>query len=301
MVETASPTRRDELQGHVAMLLFACFVAGSFSLGGRIANDIDPSALTAARFLLTTIALGAAAWGAGQLNRQAFRASWRYLVLGALYGGYFVLMFEGLQTASPVSMAAVFTLTPVMAAAFGFLILRQVLTPWMALALAVGALGAMWVIFRGDWNALISMQVGRGEAIFLIGCIFHALYIPLVPKFSRGEGLFAFAAGTSFGGMLVVGLYGAGSIVQTDWGALPSQVWVTLTYLVIFASAASITLVQFASRRLKAAKVMAYTYLVPAWVVGWEVARGATLPALAILMGMALIVGSLLILLRDPA
>ena len=70
-------------------------------------------------------------------------------MLGGLFAFYFVLMFEGLKTAPPVSAAAVFTLTPVMAGGFGWLLLRQIMTPRMALALAIGALGALWVIFRG--------------------------------------------------------------------------------------------------------------------------------------------------------
>ena len=37
---------RDEIRGHVAMLAFSALVAGSFSLGTRIANDIDPQAIT---------------------------------------------------------------------------------------------------------------------------------------------------------------------------------------------------------------------------------------------------------------
>ncbi len=297
-----TPTRSDELQGHVAMLLFACFVAGSFSFGGRIANDIDPAALTAARFALTTLALGGAAWGVGQLNRQMFRAPWRYLILGALYGGYFVLMFEGLKTATPVSMAAVFTLTPVLAAGCGYLVLRQVTTASMGFALAIGALGAMWVIFRGDLASALAMQVGRGELIFLAGCFLHALYIPLVPKLSRGEGLLAFATGSTLGGMVIVGAYGAPAIAETDWAALSPQVWATLIYLVIFASAMSITLVQFASRRLKAAKVMAYTYLVPSVVILWELVLTGSLPPVIVLGGVALTIAALVLLLReDPS
>ena len=68
------------------MLLFACFVAGSFSLGGRIANDIDPAALTAIRFALTAILLGGLAWSAGHLNRAVLNAPWRYAILGGLSG-----------------------------------------------------------------------------------------------------------------------------------------------------------------------------------------------------------------------
>ena len=62
-------------------------------------------------------------------------------MLGGLFAIYFILMFEGLKTAPPVAAAAVFTLTPVMSAGFGWLLLRQVTTGWIALALSVGAGG----------------------------------------------------------------------------------------------------------------------------------------------------------------
>ena len=56
----------DAQRGHLAMLTFSALVAGSFSLGVMIANDIAPAALNAVRFLLAGVLIGAAAsWGAG--------------------------------------------------------------------------------------------------------------------------------------------------------------------------------------------------------------------------------------------
>ena len=43
------------------------------------------------------------------LPSSAWRAPWRYLILGGLFAGYFVLMFEGLKTAHPV-MCTLFAL-----------------------------------------------------------------------------------------------------------------------------------------------------------------------------------------------
>ena len=40
------------IQGHLAMLAFSAMVAGSFSLGAMMANDIDPVVFNAARFWL---------------------------------------------------------------------------------------------------------------------------------------------------------------------------------------------------------------------------------------------------------
>jgi drug/metabolite transporter (DMT)-like permease len=279
------------------MLAFSALVAGSFSLGSMVANDIDPLALTFARFLLAGLVIGALA--APRLERRHARAPWRYLVLGGLFATYFVLMFEGLKTAPPVSTAAVFTLTPIMAAGFGWLILRQVTTPRMALALALGGAGALWVIFRADLAALLAFDMGRGEAIYFAGCIAHAVYAPMVPRLNRGEPTAVFTFGMLVAGTLVLAVAGAPAIRATDWTALPPFVWLVLLYLVLFASAATFLLLQFASMRLKSAKVMAYTYLTPSFVILWEIALGRAAPPAAILGGVALTAVALLLLLKS--
>src|SRR5690606_18360989 len=227
------------LRGHLAMALFSRLVAGSFPLGAMMANAVSPVAFTALRFLLSGVIIGVAVLLTTGLPRQAVRAPWRYAVLGGLFAAYFVLMFEGLKTAAPVSAAAVFTLTPIVTAGFGFLLLRQPTTPRIALALAIGAAGALWVIFRGDWQAMLRFHVGRGEAIYFAGCVAHALYTPMVRKLNRGEHPLVFTFGMTVAGTAVTTLWGWGAIRATDWTALPGIVWVTLLYTSVFASAAT--------------------------------------------------------------
>lgn len=281
------------------MLSFSALVAGSFSLGSMAAPLIDPMALTSARFLLAGLLVGLAAFATTGIRRSALAAPWRYLVLGSLLAAYFVLMFQGLKTAEPVSTAAVFTLTPIMAAGFGWLTLRQRLTPRMALALIVGAVGALWVIFRADPARLLSLHVGQGEVIYFAGCVAHALYAPLVRKLNRGEPAVVFTFGMMVAGWVLLTLAGWQPIQATDWANLPAIVWVTLIYVAVAASAATFVLLQFATMRLPAAKVMAYTYLVPSWVILWEIALGRPAPPLAILGGVTLSVLALALLIKD--
>lgn len=286
-------------KGHLAMLCFSALVAGSFSLGGMVANEVAPSALNAVRFLIAGAVIGAAAMMSGGIPASAARAPWRYLVLGGLFAIYFVLMFEGLKTAHPVSTAAVFTLTPLMSAGFGFALLRQITTKWMFLALGIGAVGALWVIFRADWAAFLRFEVGQGEIYYFWGCVAHALYTPMVRKLNRGERPFVFTFGTLVAGFVVLGLFGLNDIRATDWAAVTPFVWLVIVYLALFASAASFVLLQFAALQLPSSKVMAYTYLVPTWVICWEIALGNGAPRGLVLVGVALTVGALAMLLRD--
>lgn len=286
-------------RGHLAMLAFSALVAGSFSLGVLAAPLIDPGALAVVRFILAGVLVGAAAAVTTGIPRSALVAPWRYLVLGGLLGSYFVLMFEGLKTAPPVSAAAVFTLTPIMAAGFGWLFLRQRLTGRMALALGIGGIGALWVIFRADLSALLAFQVGRGEAIYFVGCVAHAAYAPLIRKLNRGEPAVVFTFGMMLAGTVLLAMYAWPAVVATDWLALPGIVWVTLVYVAVAASAMTFVLLQYASLRLPAAKVMAYTYLVPSWVALWEVVlHGLVQPGL-VLVGVAMTVLALFLLLKE--
>ena len=88
-------------------------IAGSLLAGARVANLIDPVAITALRFVLASVAVGVFS-----ASRDRVCCALRLCravalsVLGGLYAIYFVLMFEGLKTALPVPAAAVFALTP---------------------------------------------------------------------------------------------------------------------------------------------------------------------------------------------
>ena len=286
-------------RGHLAMLAFSALVAGSFSLGSMAAPHIAPAALTVVRFAMAGALVGAAALATTGLPRRAWRAPWRYGVLGALLALYFVLMFEGLKTADAISTSAVFTLTPVMAAGFGWLLLRQITTPRMALALSVGVAGALWVIFRADLAAALRLRIGSGEMIYFWGCLAHAIYAPMVRKLNRGEPPVVFTFGMMVAGFALLLAYGWRDVLATDWAALPGVVWVTLVYVSVAASAMTFVLLQYATLRLPSAKVMAYTYLTPSWVILWEIALGRAVPPTLVLGGVALTVLALGLLLKD--
>jgi drug/metabolite transporter (DMT)-like permease len=297
---TRSQADLDRRNGHLAMLIFSCLVAGSFSLGGMAmkTETITPIAFNGLRFIIATCAVGVLAMATGGINRSAMAAPWRYVILGGLFAFYFIMMFTGLKTAAPIATSALFTLTPVLSAVFGYFIMRQITTKRIAFALAVGATGALWVVFRADLSAFLAFEVGRGEMIYFAGVVAHALYTPLVPRLSRGERTPVFIFFILIATTLVVLLFGASDIVATNWLALPSIVWIAMGYTAIVATTMTATLLTFASVRLDSAKVMAYTYLTPSWVILWEVALGNGVPSGLVFVGIGLTILALFLLLK---
>ena len=296
---TAAPRQR--LLAHLAMLLFSALIAGSFTTGALAVPYIHPVPLNTVRFLLAAILMGAVAFGAAR-NRFAFPpAPWRYGIMGALMAVYFVTMFIALTMTLPVATSAVYTLVPLMTAVTALVLVGQRSSPAVLLSLVVAGLGAIVVIFRGDINALLHFDVGRGELIYFVGCVAYAFYTPLLRRFSRGEPSLVQSFWTLLATAICIALSGIPDIAATDWLHLPPVVWWVVLYLAVGPTAICFFLIQFASLRLPAPKVIAYGYLTPAFVILFEAIAGHGLPDLAIIIGAAVTVFGLIVLavLRD--
>ena len=283
--------------GHMAMLLFSLLVSGSFVLGSIIANLISPNLVTFLRFLIAFIAITVLILYQSKVHFLKYLSIWRSLILGALISIYFITMFEGLKTASSTSMAVVFTLTPLLAGFFDLIFSNRVMSKKVWITVVVAAIGALWIIFDGNIQNFINFKVGYGEKLFFIGCICHALYAALIPKFNNGEPAIIQTFGTLISGIIILGLFSNKEIIYHSWIDFPVIVLLTILYLAIFATAASFFLIQYSAVRLSSIKVMAYTYAVPIWVVLLQIIFLQQLPNSITFVGAFVILVSLLILL----
>ena len=283
--------------GHMAMLMFSLLVSGSFVLGSIIANLISPDLVTFLRFLIAFIAIAILILYQSKFCFLKYLSIGRSLILGALISIYFITMFEGLKTASSTSMAVVFTLTPLLAGFFDLIFSNRVMSKKVWISVVVASTGALWIIFDGNIQNFINFKVGYGEKLFFIGCICHALYAALIPKFNNGEPAIIQTFGTLISGIIILGLFSNKEIIYHSWIDFPVIVLLTILYLAIFATAASFFLIQYSAVRLSSIKVMAYTYAVPIWVVLLQIIFLQQLPNTITFVGAFVILVSLLILL----
>ena len=283
--------------GHMAMLTFSLLVSGSFVLGSIIANLISPDLVTFIRFLIAFIVIAVLILYQSKVHFLKYLSIWRSLILGALISIYFITMFEGLKTASSTSMAVVFTLTPLLAGFFDLIFSNRVMSKKVWITVVVAAIGALWIIFDGNIQNFINFKVGYGEKLFFIGCICHALYAALIPKFNNGEPAIIQTFGTLISGIIILGLFSNKEVIYYGLFDFPVIVLSTILYLAIFATAASFFLIQYSAVRLSSIKVMAYTYAVPIWVVLLQIIFLQQLPNTITFVGAFVILVSLLILL----
>lgn len=292
----SSDARRQRGLSHLAMLLFAALIAGSFTFGALTVPYIHAVPLNALRFVLAAALMGAFAFGVARQKFAFPPAPWRFAINGFLTAVYFVTMFIALTMTQPVATSAVYTLVPLMTAVTAYFIVGQRSGPAVLISLVLAGLGAIWVIFRGDIGALLRFDIGQGELIYFIGCVAYAIYTPLLRRYNRGESALVLSFWTMLATAIWLVLYGIPEIAATDWLHLPALVWWVVLYLAIGPTAVCFFLIQYASARLPAAKVIAYGYLVPAFVIVLEGIAGHGWTSLSVAAGAAVTVLGLAVL-----
>ena len=101
---------------HLSMLLFAAFIAGSFTTGALAVPYLAPAPLNAVRFILAALLMGAFAFGIARQKFALPKAPWRFGITGFLTAIYFVTMFIALTMTQPVATSAVGSSTTASAA-----------------------------------------------------------------------------------------------------------------------------------------------------------------------------------------
>ena len=275
-----------QARAHGAMLVYAFLVSTSFPVGAAITRGLDPVVLTCLRFALAALTFAAVVTAAGEWRRPSLGGLLRYAAISLTMAGFFVLMFEALRWTDPLSAGALFTLTPLTTAAIGYLAVRQRCSAGQLACLLLGALAAAWVVFDGRVERLLALDLGYGEWLFLGGVLCFAAYSPAVKRLHRGESLLLVTFWVLVCGAVLLGLYSAPEILATDWAAVSGGVYLGVAYLAVCNTAVTFTIAKYASLRLQAFKVMAYTYLTPAFVVLLEGALGQGWPSASVIAGI---------------
>lgn len=280
---------------HGAMLLAAVLVSTSFTVGKAITPHMDPVVLTLVRFVLATVLFApyvgrrfGLAWpGAATLVRYG-------LISGALVG-FFWLMFLALRTTNALHTGVIFTTVPGISGVYSWFLLRERLGGYRIAALVLAMAGALWVIFEGDWQRLLGLELNPGDLLFFGGCLLMALYMPLVKLLHRGEPMAVMTFWILATGSLWLLLFAALTWPVAPMAAIPGRVWLGIAYLALFTTIVTFFISQWATLHLGPTRVMAYSYLYPPLIVLIEWGLGHDFPPLKTLIGVLLILPAMVI------
>ena len=278
------------------MLFSTTLVSTSFIVAELITNTLDPIVLTLVRFLLAGLILLPVISIRHGLSISVGSLS-RYAAISACLVLFFWAMFLSLRYTSPLNISVLFTLVPAISALYSALLNRERITISLLMALIVGLLGAVWVIFEGDFQRFRALAWNRGDLIFFGGCLAMALYTPLVRRLHRQEPMEVMTFW-----VLVTGCFwllpGAVKILgRTSLTTIPPTTWLWILYLALFSTVISFYCTQYATRIIGPTRTIAYSYLYPLLVMVMNYILGRGWPAVQVIPGILLTLAAMGLLL----
>ncbi|MDP6688050.1 MAG: DMT family transporter [Alphaproteobacteria bacterium] len=280
---------------HVQVVFGRVLIATSFPVGAAITHGLEPEMLILVRFALATLLFAPyIAWRHGLVLPSA-RALAGYAAIGACLVTFFWCMFAALRHTSALNTAALFTVLPCISALYAAVLVRERLGAHRLLALVLGAVGALWVVFRGDMALFLSLDFNKGDLIFLAGLFAMAAYTPLVQRLHSDEPAAVMAFWTMATGTVWLVLLNNVTVFEIAWHAVEGGVWAGIAYLAVFTTIISFFIIQHGTLRLGPTRVMSYGYLIPAFVVMIDWVLGKGLPDALTLPGVVIIVAAMFV------
>jgi len=288
--------RKIKANAHVLMLLSILIASSSFPVGKLITYDLPPAVMMFLRFLLSAVLFAPFVFIKNGLDFPSRKRMFSYTILSIPSVIFFWSMFEGLRYTSVINIGALITLVPVTTAVWAFLINREIPTALRSLGLAIGTLGALLVVFRGDYIALIHLKFNYGDFVFIMGILISGWERPLLKKLYRSEPIEIITFWTILLGAGWLLIASITSIINVDWHGTPSKAYGGIVYLAIFTTLITHFISQKCTILIGATKVAAYSLLVPVFVILITVATRMEPFDLATLPGILLVIISMFLI-----
>jgi len=280
------------------MLVSVLLAATSFPIAKNITFAMPAAAMMCVRFLFAALIFAPYVFIKNGWRLPKPERLLTYLVLSIPLVGFFWAMFESLRYTSVMNTGALYCSVPAITAVYAFIINKERQSLIRTLGLLLGTFGALWIVFKGDLNALLSLSFNRGDIIFLMGCLLMGIYNPLIKKFYKNEPMEVMTFWVLLSAGVILAFVSFSDLTQIEWLEIPFSVYSGLAYVSIFTTLITFFLVQFCTVKIGATRVASFGLLTPLFVMVLSVVTGFDEFKLILLPGILLVVLALFIIQR---
>jgi drug/metabolite transporter (DMT)-like permease len=288
------------IKAHILAIIAIVLVAGSFLASLKISGVIDPISLTLFRFLLAFLILSPLIIFNKKKILEVFRVFPKAMIVSLVYTLYFIGILKALEYTTVLNTGSIYTLVPLMTAILCIFFFKEKIPLKQLFVYILGIVSTCIVVFDADINLFLSLQINKGDIIFVIASFCMALY-PIFIKilYTQKDDPLVLAFTTIFGGIIWMILTMEILGISYEWNKIEVNHLYALLYLVIGATIITLFLYQKATLVLGAKKIMAYIYLNPAIVaILMFLFEGQTI-SYGVLIGILLSVFATVIILKE--
>lgn len=289
-------TENSKRNAHGLMLISILLAATSFPIGAAITNNLPSAVMMFMRFLLAALMFAPYLMLKNTLYFPTPRRMLGYVVLSIPLAVFFWCMFEALRYTSAINTGALYTLVPAITAIYALFINKEITHTFRSAGLLIGTLGALWIVFRGDYAALINLDLNYGDFIFIVGCFFLGVYSPLIKRIYRGEPMEVMTFWVLMSGAGWLLLASSSQLSGIEWSNVSYEVYAGILYLALFTTLITFFLLQICVVRIGATKVAAYGFLTPIFVIIISIVLGTDHFEMALLPGIVMVIMAMFII-----
>lgn len=261
---------RDEFRGHAAMLM-ANMVWGAMSpISKSVLQSglISPIALSAVRiiggtllFVVAGLFLPGPVVKSDRIQRcdylKIFVAS--FLIITVNQALYIV----GIGYTSPIDSAVMSTLTPVFTMICAAIFLKLPITVLKAVGVVFGLVGALIMVVGQVSGAADAENPMLGDSMCMVAQLCAALYYVLFKDIITKYSAFTLMRSMFVCSSCTFGLLMLPEILKTDFTVFGWSEWLSLGYIIVFATFIAYLLIPVSQKVLKPTAVAMYTYFQP--------------------------------------
>lgn len=170
----------------IGLAVLAAFIwSGNFVVARAVKSEIPPIGLSFYRWLVASILIFPFAIKKFRKEWPVVKQSWHYLFWASLSGIalFNTFVYVGAHYTSAINLALIGTTSsPIMAIIFARIFLKEKIGFLKLAGLITCIIGVLFLLSKGDFRNLLSLQFGEGDLWVLLAAFCFAVYNTLVKK-----------------------------------------------------------------------------------------------------------------------
>ena len=246
-------------------MLAALFWGGHWVVARAVYTESTPFALSFWRWLTAALVLAPFAWKPFIADLAKVRAQWKWIVVLSLCGTgiYNGIGYIGIQYTAATNALLIQSVTPALIPLFAFVLLRERIGPAAIAGVALSCAGVIAIACKLDLDALLGLELNRGDLWLLVNVSLWALYTVCLRWKPQGLHPFTFLFAIMAAGVIQLVPFYAIELARGGGVRLGTGAVLGILYLGIFPSVLCYLMWNRAIAEIGAARAGPYLYLVP--------------------------------------
>lgn len=260
----------DELKAHGAILLANMIWGGLSPVTKLILQDgtLSGLQLSAIRIIGGTIVfliMGVLLPKSVAPNETIRKKDWIKLLAASLLIITFnqALYIVGISYTSPIDSSVMSTLTPLFTMICAAIFIGMPITWLKALGVGLGLTGALLMVFGQSAGGAAASNPVLGDSLCLVAQLCAALYYVLFRDLISRYSAFTLMKWMFIMSSCTYGVAMLPELLKVDFALIPAKVWLSIIYIVLFATFLAYLTIPYAQKHLKPTAVAMYNYFQP--------------------------------------